>query len=360
MPADTNRERALTILLENRFETHEIMQIARELDAKLHNELPGPNVGLRQLASEFVRKAFKHGLIDDELFEILNRERPRLRDRINEVAALWHEERNRQPTQSSHLADLVPMVDIPAGSFIMGSSDSDDMARDREKPAHTVLISAFRCMVTPVTRAQWVDVMGVPHNWYPPGPADERPVNKVTWNDAVGFCNALSKKVGLQSCYRIDGDKVEWISNAGYRLPTEAEWEYACRAGTTTRWWFGDEESDLADYAWYFENSDGKLQPVGGKPANPWGLYDMHGNVWEWCWDWYAPYPSEAQTNPRGPTDADAPIVEGLGEKAPLLRGGSYGYGAEILRCADRFWVWPSFSIRINGLRVVRGAGRQP
>ncbi len=362
MPAPTkpNRERLLAELLEERFDAHELMTIAREIDLALYNALHGRDIGLSELATELVRKAFNHGLIDDEFFAILHRERPRLRQRIGEVAALWHEERKRQSARDSVPAEHIEMVDIPAGSFIMGSPDSDDMAEGDEKPAHTVLISAFRCMVTPVTRAQWVAVMGVPHNWYPPGPADERPVTNISWFGAIRFCNALSQKMAIEPCYRIDGDQVAWVSSEGYRLPTEAEWEYACRAGTKTRWWFGNDESELANYSWYDENSGGEPQPRGGKPANPWGLYDMHGNILEWCWDWYAPYPSEEQTNPRGPTDADAPIVEGLNEKARLLRGGSYWFRAVHLRCADRFGYWQSYQSRSSGLRVVCGANYCP
>ncbi len=256
------------------------------------------------------------------------------------------------------IVDLVPMVHIPAGSFVMGSSDSDDMAMadDDEKPAHRVRLSAFRCMVTPVTRAQWVKEMGAGKEWDPKGPDDDRPANNISWFDAVRFCNALSKKAAMEPCYRIDGDQVDWVSNEGYRLPTEAEWEYACRAGSQTRWCFGNDPGQLDEYAWFGDNSDGEPNPVGQKRANAWGLYDMHGNVWEWVWDWYAPYPSKEQTNPRGPSDADAPILEELTDKARLLRGGSCWLWAEYLRCANRGRNRPSYRDWINGLRVVRGA----
>ncbi len=127
-PAKPNRERQLAKLLEERFDAHELMAITRELDAALYNALHGRHMGLSELATELVRTAFKHGLIDDEFFTILHRERPRLRPRIDEVAALWHEERMRQPARDSASAEPVDMVDILTVSFMMASPDSDEMA----------------------------------------------------------------------------------------------------------------------------------------------------------------------------------------------------------------------------------------
>ncbi len=358
MPAPTkpNRERQLAKLLEARFDAHELMAIARELDVALYNEFSGLNIGLSRLAAEFVRTAFKYGLIDDEFFAILHRERPRLRLRIGEVAALWHEERGRQPVRGLAPADPMDMVDIPAGSFIMGSLNQDDMADYREKPARVVLISAFRCMATPVTRTQWADIMGVPHDWYPSGPADDRPINKVTWYDAVRFCNVLSERARMAACYHIDGDKVEWLSNTGYRLPTEAEWEYVCRAGSKARYCFGGEPAALGNYAWFADNSEGAPHAVGQKRANAWGLCDMHGNVWEWCWDWYALYPNARHTgsvlDPRGPEE-----LEKQGRR--VLRGGSFLCDASTLRCAVRHKETPTGRFEGGGLRCVRGMGSQ-
>ncbi len=264
------------------------------------------------------------------------------------------------PAPSYAIVEPVPMVDIPAGSFIMGSpDDSDDMAYDIEKPAHQVHLSAFRCMVTSVTRAQWAKEMGVGHKWYPEGPDDDWPANNITWFDAVHFCNALSKKSSLESCYRIDGDTVDWVSSEGYRLPTEAEWEYACRAGSQGRYCYGYDPAELGDYAWFEDNSNDKPHPVSQKRANAWGLYDMHGNVWEWCWDWYSPYPSQIQENPRGPSDANAPIAPKQHGKARLLRGGSASNYDEQLRCAHRFMRLPSRRHKLAGLRVVQRAHRQ-
>ncbi len=359
-PTKSNREYELAKLLEGRFEPYELMAIARELDAALYNALYGRDIGLSQLAAELVRTAFKHGLIGDEFFTILHRERPRLRQCIDEVAALWHEERKRQPARDPAPAEPVEMVEIPAGSFIMGSPDSDEMALDREKPVHLVHVSTFRCMTTLVTRAQWAKVVGQGHEPYPEVPDNDRPATNISWFDAVKFCNKLSKQAGLERCYRIDREQVEWVSSAGYRLPTEAEWEYACRAGTTTRWWYGNEESELEHYAWYDKNSGNEPQPVGGKPANPWGLYDMHGNVWEWCWDIYASYPSGEQMNPQMPSDTECILDDAMNARKRLLRGGSYGYGAEGLRCASRGWDSPSCRSKFSGMRVVCGAGRQP
>jgi formylglycine-generating enzyme required for sulfatase activity len=240
---------------------------------------------------------------------------------------------------------LVELVNIPAGTFHMGSLDYDN-----EGPVHEVHISAFQCMRFLVTRRLYKELMGKDPGW-PEGEADDRPINNVSWYDAVRFCNRLSEQEGLTPCYRIDGNDVSWEYAAnGYRLPTEAEWEYACRAGTQTLWSFGGGEKDLGRYAWYTGNSGNLPQPVGTRDPNPWGLYDMHGNVWEWCWDWYDAYSAESQTDPTGPLTGDWRV----------LRGGAFTFSAWGLRSAYRDWDWPVYRFRYGGVRCVRGSRRQP
>jgi sulfatase-modifying factor enzyme 1 len=134
-------------------------------------------------------------------------------------------------------------------------------------------------MRTPVTRWLYLEVMGADPGG-PEGMADERPVNNVRWFDAIAFCNRWSERAGLTPCYVIDSDNVTWdTTKDGYRLLTEAEWEYACRAGSEGRWCFGDEEEKLSNYAWFRANSNNQTQPMGQKRPNAWGLYDMHGNL---------------------------------------------------------------------------------
>ena len=170
------------------------------------------------------------------------------------------------------------MVAIPSGNFQMGSLEGGS----NEQPIHAVALSAFYMSSTEITQGQFQARMGTNPSYFTGD--DSRPVENVTWFDAVTFCNMLSTNQGLEPCYNLSTWTCDFSKN-GYRLPTEAEWEYACRAGTTTRYHTGDNESNLALAGWYGGNSSSTLHPVAQKQGNPWGLYDMHGNVWEWCND---------------------------------------------------------------------------
>jgi formylglycine-generating enzyme required for sulfatase activity len=177
------------------------------------------------------------------------------------------------------------------------------------------------------------------------GEGDNYPMYYVSWYEAVEYCNKRSQKEGLTPAYTINGTNVTWNRSAsGYRLPTEAEWEYACRAGTTTAYNTGASITD--DTGWYRENSGDTTHPVGQKPANAWGLYDMHGNVWEWCWDWYGDYPSGAQTDPIGASSGSICV----------RRGGGWPYAAQYARSAYRGSFTPFLRFAFLGFRVVRPA----
>lgn len=168
------------------------------------------------------------------------------------------------------------MIEVPSGQVTLSDR--------RTRRSWVVGLAPFRMAVYPVTQALYAEVTGR----RPSSARGSRlPVEGVSWWDAVRFCNALSRAHGFASAYRFEagGESVEWDTAAGgYRLPTEAEWEYACRAGTS-----GPRYGPLDDIAWYRGNSDERIHDVGGKEPNPWGLYDMLGNAWEWCWDLYDP-----------------------------------------------------------------------
>jgi formylglycine-generating enzyme required for sulfatase activity len=206
------------------------------------------------------------------------------------------------------------LVLIPAGEFLMGSPDSDSDAQSNEKPQHRVQISRpFYLGVYEVTQAEYEKVMGTnPSQFKECGPRG--PVEIVSWDDAQVFCQKLSALADEQAA--------GWR----YRLPTEAEWEYACRAGSTSRFSCGDDYSWLDNYAWSITNSGSKTHPVGEKKPNAWGLYDMHGNVWEWCLDWRSDYTPGEQKDPCGP----------LSGPFKVLRGGSWQSPKALCRSATR------------------------
>jgi len=250
------------------------------------------------------------------------------------------------PPPDARRVDLpaLKMIAIPAGRFTMGSP-KDEFGRNGDETQHEVeLTRAFEMSAAAVTQAQWHQVMGTnPSLTSGAGP----PVERVNWYDAVEFCIKLSELAGLQPAYRISGGDVVWnTKSCGYRLPTEAEWEYACRAGTTTAYHTGSGESDLALAGWYSGNAGSEAHPVGNKTPNAWGLYDMHGNVWEWCWDWYGKYGKGPHRDPQGAADGSDRVI----------RGGSWDDDAGYCRAAFRDWSDPSGAFLDLGFRVVRSS----
>jgi formylglycine-generating enzyme required for sulfatase activity/serine/threonine protein kinase len=251
------------------------------------------------------------------------------------------------------------LVSIPAGEFMMGSPDSDRDAENDERPQHRVRITrSFYLGVHEVTQAQYEAVMGVNPSWFSANgggkdqvagqSTDRHPVEQVSRLDAVNFCNKLSEKDGLRPFYEIDGDIVrvlDW-NGPGYRLPTEAEWEYACRAGEERKYSFGDDVAGLGEHAWYKNNSDSRTHPVGEKRANGFSLFDMHGNAWECCWDGYGDgyYQASLADDPRGPD----------GAAMRVRRGGGWNDFPRLCRSADRYWDSPGHRDNGLGFRVAR------
>jgi formylglycine-generating enzyme required for sulfatase activity len=214
----------------------------------------------------------------------------------------------------------------------MGSPDSDAAARPDEKPQHQVRISRPSYLgICEVTQGQFEKVVGTNPSHYKESGADA-PVETVSWDDTQRFCRKLSELAAEQAA--------GWR----YRLPTEAEWEYACRAGSTSRFCGGDGDDGLDAYAWSNENSGLKTHPVGQKKPNAWGLYDMHGNVWEWCADWYDEryYTASPSSDPQGPSS-------GLFR---VYRGGCWGLMPRDCRSSNRYRDSRGFRLSNLGFRV--------
>jgi formylglycine-generating enzyme required for sulfatase activity len=210
----------------------------------------------------------------------------------------------------------IPYIHICGGTFTMGSAANDPRAAEDEEPAHEVTLSEFWLGKTEVSNAQY-------RRFHPDHKGEDNlPATWVSWDEAKAACAFF-----------------------GGRLPTEAEWEYAARAGSSSAWSFGNDEEQLGEYAWYGVNSDSKPQAVGTRKPNPWNLSDMYGNVWEWVSDWYGKYTSFAKTDPTGPTTGEARV----------LRGGSFNYAKpRFLRSANRKSYPPSTQNQIVGFRCCR------
>jgi formylglycine-generating enzyme required for sulfatase activity len=235
------------------------------------------------------------------------------------------------------------MVAVPAGQFTMGADDGPIDS----KPAHQVKLDGFLMDQHEMTQEVYEKVTGKnPSRRKNP----KNPVEQVTWTAAVRFCNARSVQEGLTPCY----DTNTWECNfsaSGYRLPTEAEWEYACRAGSRTQFYFGDSAEELKGYAWFEGNSQSQPHPVGQRKPNAWGLFDMAGNVWEWCNDFYGAkyFRDSPEDNPRGPQK---------GEKR-VLRGGAWSSGAAncaswVRNCDEAGLTDICLTMDSNGFRCVR------
>ncbi len=240
------------------------------------------------------------------------------------------------------------MVLVQGGSFVMGSPQGE-----LDETPHQVSVRSFWMDRYEVTQEQYERLMGEnPSRWKGP----QNPVEQIRWPNAIAYCNARSQEEGLEPAYNLATGECNFDAT-GYRLPTEAEWEYAARAGSTTEYSFGDDPAELKRYAWFKGNSPlRRPSPVGQKEPNAWGLYDLYGNVCEWCHDWYEEeyYQHSPEQDPRGPTTGTTRV----------LRGGSWNSKSDECRSAYRLYEEPvyrdiCFARDVHGLigfRCVRRA----
>ena len=257
------------------------------------------------------------------------------------VAALEHTYTNGICTRP--LCFMIQMIPIPTGTFVMGPDEWGNGA------TYSTQLSAFRMSRYPVTQELYEMVVKHNPSYFNGQPGmgpdgtevqGKRPVEGVTWRDAIDFCNKLSEREGLTPVYTTDwlfpgtypivyGTVTADFTKNGYRLPTEAQWEYACRTGEWgMEWWLNENiEIELAKYAWFKENSNNKTHQVGLKTGNTWGLYDMYGNVWEWCWDWHGNYPTGFVPNYTGADDGADRTYRGLGFDSSYVHYSSVNRG---------------------------------
>jgi len=234
----------------------------------------------------------------------------------------------------------IEMVLVEGGTFHIGSSTG----ADDEKPVHEVILDSFWMGKYEVTQKEWESVMGTNPSKFK---GETLPVETVSWRDIIRFCNQLSLKDGLEPVYSFSGEIIDCdFTKNGYRLPTEAEWEYAARGGQNSMGYTYSGANDPEPVAWFRKNSGKKTHPVGTKQPNELGLYDMSGNVWEWCWDrydgnYYAQSPSK---NPKGKSEGSYRV----------LRGGSWRFEEEYLQTTKRNYGDSSNTNNHRGFRLVR------
>lgn len=251
---------------------------------------------------------------------------------------------------SSPITSNIPMIAIQSGTFNMGDNFGDGYGNER--PVHSVTLSAFMVSKTEITVSQWGAVTDTSPSYKFGG---NLPVTNISWYDAIAFCNKLSIAEGRVPCYTLNGNTHpnSWVSDSivmtktgGYRLPTEAEWEYAARGcGQVIKYAGTSDTALLKNYAWYWSNSESIAHDVATKLPNSLGLYDMSGNVWEWCWDWHDIYSSSAVTNPIGAS-------RGIWR---TFRGGGYHWNNEAFsRLSSRGMNYPYMKFIDVGFRVVR------
>jgi formylglycine-generating enzyme required for sulfatase activity len=253
-------------------------------------------------------------------------------------------------TRSEQQSYAAPeMLLLPPVTFHMGSP-ADEICRAFDEDRHKVTLTrAFYIAIHETTQDQWQDAMDYNPSYFSECGGD-CPVEWISWLETIEFCNRLSELEGYTPAYTIDGDDVEWNRNAnGYRLPTEAEWEYACRGGTTTSLYNGEISDCFVDpicddNAWYYGTADISTHPIMQKTPNPLGLYDINGNVWEWCWDWYQPTLSGPVVDPTGAPEGTERV----------RRGGAWNVLARFLRSSQRYFFMPYRGRSNTGVRLVR------
>ena len=252
------------------------------------------------------------------------------------------EEAEAAAAKAAEIQGLFELVDVEGGSYKMG----DAMGEKDEFPVHTVEVGSFKMSTTEITQELYKKVMGTNPSYFK---GEKLPVEKVSWLDAVKFCNKLSEIQGLDPCYTI-GSSVSCDFNAnGYRLPTEAEWEYAARGGIANEKFQYSGSDSIDEVAWYTGNSENQTHEVGTKAPNSLGIYDMSGNVWEWCWDNYSEtyYTEGSQSNTKGPGSGDKKVLRG-GSRSSII-----GDGSSICRVSNRSSAKASESYYLNGFRFV-------
>lgn len=243
----------------------------------------------------------------------------------------------QRPVRSSQvMVGRIPieMAPIPAGSFLMGSPVDEEGRDSDEGPQRLVTVQRFAMSKYEVTQKLWIEIMGNNNN---PSrfKGDNLPVENVSWNEVQEFCQLLNQRLKLTGSSR-------------FRLPTEAEWEYAARARTTSRYSFGDDEESIKDFAWYIENSSHKTHPVGEKRPNKFDLYDMHGNVWEWCQD------ISTDSCERASRDTSSGMIGRSQAADRVVRGGSWRRDAVACRTAARDGYAPGYRNSSLGFRLAR------